>query len=153
MVVKTFRGILADGGQDRIRLSTTQGKTGYRIVKFELMPKLPGTVAAEHVIQIFKTEQSSVPTTNPTVDFTNSDLLGVAVVGNSTNATQYSPIGAIIFDDEIFNQDVYVTHTEANASEECNYYLELEVILLSDMAAEYTTIKDLRGYTRMNPFH
>jgi len=34
MVVKTFRGLLADGGQDRIRLSTIKGKVGYKIAKF-----------------------------------------------------------------------------------------------------------------------
>jgi len=144
-MIKTFRGLLADGGQDRIRLQTIKGKVGYRIVKFEIMPKLPGTVAAEHVMQMFKTEQSSVPTTTPTIDFTDTDVLAAAIVGNSTNITTtgYNS-AAIIFDSEIFNQDIYITHTDANAAESCNYYFELEIIPLDDAGAEYTTLKDMR---------
>ena len=32
-----YKGILADGGQDRIKLSTKQGKVGYKLVKLELI--------------------------------------------------------------------------------------------------------------------
>ena len=47
MTIKTFRGLLADGGQDTIVLHTNDGSTGYRIVKFQLMPDAPGTVEHE----------------------------------------------------------------------------------------------------------
>jgi len=144
-MIKTFRGLIPDGGQDTVVLHTNDGSTGYRIVKFQVMPKLPGTVAAEHVVQVFKVEQTTVPTTNPEIDFSNNTLLAAAVVGNSTNATQYSPIGAIIFDNEVFNQDIFVTHTEANASEECNYYLELEQVKLDLSESTVATLKDIRN--------
>jgi hypothetical protein len=58
MVVKTFRGLLADGGQDRIRLSTIKGKAGYKIVKFQIIGAEPGQQDQEHTVKIYKTEQS-----------------------------------------------------------------------------------------------
>ena len=38
---KTFRGQLAEDDVEKIRLSTNNGLTGYRIVKFELLPADP----------------------------------------------------------------------------------------------------------------
>ena len=35
---KTFKGKLADGEELRIRLSTNDGLTGYKIIKFQLFP-------------------------------------------------------------------------------------------------------------------
>ena len=55
-MVKTFRGILADGGVDRIRLSTKKGKIGYRIVKLQLFPHdIDGSSSMEDLIQVWKT--------------------------------------------------------------------------------------------------
>ena len=141
MVVKTFRGLLADGGQDQLRLGTNKGKVGYRIVKFEVMDKAPGTADAELVVKIYKGSQSTI---NATVDFTDSSLLAANyhLGGNSTEETHLS---SIIFDTEIFNQDIFVTHKDAGANNlPANYYIELEVIPLTDHAAEYATLKDIR---------
>ena len=53
MVVKTFRGLLADGGQDHIRLQTIKGKVGYRIVKYQLMGQKPaGAKAGEKMLTL-----------------------------------------------------------------------------------------------------
>jgi len=142
-MIKTFRGLLADGGQDRIRLQTIKGKVGYRIVKFQVFPKLPGTSDWESTLQIFKTEQSSVSTSTATVDFTDSDLLAAIYYPESGSIT-YAGMPTVVFDTEIFNQDIYVTHTETTGTAPMNYYLELEVIPLDDAGAEYTTLKDLR---------
>jgi len=142
MVVKTFRGLLADDGQDRIRLSTTKGKVGYRIIKFEIISYNPQATSSESVLKIYKTEQ---PTPDGLIDFSDSDLLGVGVFKNYLGV-DYSMNNQIVFDTEIFNQDIYVTHTEeAGTAQPCNYYLELEVIDLSSQAAEYTTLKDIRS--------
>ena len=141
-MIKTFRGLLADGGQDRLRLSTMKGKVGYRITDFRIVTINPATFA-NSTMQIWKTEQSTVPTVGAVVDFSNSDLLAVA---NWVYASgEGSIIDSTIFDNEIFNQDIYITHTEELAAIACNYYIELEVISLSDQAAEYTTIKDIRS--------
>jgi len=143
MVVKTFRGLLADGGQDRIRLSTIKGKVGYKIIKFELFPNQPGSTDYEAVLQLFKTQQTTVPTAGGTVDFTDSDLLAAGFYTILTSAQNQSSI-ITVFDQEIFNQDIYITHTANTGSAKVNYYFELEVIPLDDMSAEYTTVKDLR---------
>jgi len=146
MVVKTFRGLLADGGQDRIRLQTIKGKVGYRIVKLNLMPNLPGDGTQESLVKIYTDKQATVPLTGGTVDFTDSSLLSAGFVGQTSTGSQYPPVQIILFDQEIFNQDIYITHTEQTGNtNKCNYYLELEVIPLDDAGAEYTTLKDMRS--------
>ena len=137
-MIKTFRGMLADGGQDRLRLSTIKGKVGYRIVKFDFIPNAP-TTSSDNIVQIWKNEQTSVPTSGGTIDFTDSSLLGVIFY----NAGKIVLIS--FFDTETFNQDIYITNTDNTGTVGANYYIELEVIPLSDQAAEYTTIKDLRA--------
>jgi len=145
MVVKTFRGLLTDsspGNQNRIRLQTIKGKVGYRIVKFQLIPAEPGDAAAESVVQIFTEEQSTI---DGKIDFTDSSLLAAGHISNSTTTyNNWSPGSMIVFDNNIFNQDIFITHEESAGSGKCNYYLELEVIPLDDAGAEYTTLKDLR---------
>jgi len=142
MVVKTFRALLADGGQDRIRLSTIKGKVGYRIVKFNIIPNLPGTQQGEHTIEIWKKEITNVGP-DAIIDFTDSDLLAVSYLENGSGIGNLQPT-IVIFDNEIFNQDIYITHIDEGGTQSCNYYLELEVIPLDDKGAEYTTVKDLR---------
>jgi len=144
MIIKSFKGRLADGGQNTIVLHTNDGTTGYKIVKFEILPVLPATVTGEHVVQIFKIEQTTVPTVDPTIDFSDNTLLGSAIMGNGTNF-QFSIPGAVVFDNEIFNQDIYITHTDAHATGECNYYLELEQIKLDLNENTVATLKDIRN--------
>jgi len=139
MVVKTFRGLLADGGEDRIRLSTIKGKVGYRIIKFQIMADTPVTASGEQVTKIFKTSQAT-PTN--TVDFTDTELLAVALFIHNDNYSNTQT--HIIFDTEMFNQDIFVSYASGAGSNPCNYYIELEVIPLDDRGAEYTTVKDLR---------
>jgi len=144
MVVKTYRGLLADGGQDRIRLSTIKGKVGYRITKFQLFPSTPGQNTVENTILIWKSNQATVSTSAVTVDFTDSDLLAAGTFHESHADNLISP-AVVIFDNEIFNQDIYLTHTDTGGAVACNYYFELEVIPLDDGGAAYTTLKDMRG--------
>ena len=142
MVVKTFRGLLAHGGQDRIRLSTIQGKVGYQIKKFQVMPPVMGGAASESCVKIFKTNQTAV---TATVDFSDVNLLAAAQISNHTSGYIYPPEATIIFDNKVLNQDIYVTNQDNAGSEACNYYIELEAVALSEQGAEYTTIKDLRS--------
>jgi len=145
-MIKTFRGMLADGGQDRIRLQTIKGKVGYRIVKLQITSTLTGSIEAELVTKIYKDLQTTI---NGDVNFTDSNLLGMAYVKIHQTATTGSNEGGntsnIIFDSEIFNQDIYVTAVDTHASNNTNYYIELEVIPLDDAGAEYTTLKDMRS--------
>jgi len=139
MVVKTFRGLLAAGGQDRIRLQTIKGKVGYRIVKYDIITTAPGSGSEEDIMKIYKEEQSTI---NAIIDFTDSSLLGVAYSGINASGWLYSE--NIIFDNEVFNQDIFIVHGKEAGSGACNYYIELEVIPLDDAGAEYTTLKDMR---------
>lgn len=144
-MIKTFRGILEDGGQDRIRLQTIKGKVGYRIVKLEIIAK-DMNEDGEYVVSVFKTEQTSIPTT---YDFSDNSLLAAAFLRVAKTAPGLN-MTTIVFDNEVFNQDIYITNNDVGgASVACNYYLELEVIPLSEQGAEYATIKDLRGYQRV----
>ena len=140
MVVKTFRGLLADGGQDRIRLSTIKGKVGYRIVKFQLIANEPGAQNYESVVTIQKTTFTPLAT----IDLTDSDILAVGFYAANTNSNTYPVSQVLIFDNEIFNQDIYIGLQDLQ-SQNMNYYIELEVIPLDDAGAEYTTLKDMRS--------
>ena len=141
MVVKTFRGLLADDGQDQLRLGTNKGKVGYRIIKFQIIGDDPQVQRQESIVKIYKQKQTSV---TGSINFADNTLLAVAFYNHYEQA-QY-PIGSVvIFDREIFNQNIYITHTdEGGSTRSCNYYLELEVIPLTDQGAEYTTLKDIR---------
>jgi len=142
MVVKTFRGQLAHGGQDQIHLGTIKGKMGYRINKFQIMTEEPyGGGSGEHIVQIWKAEQTTI---DANVNFTDGNLLGAAITNNSTSGYNYGSLSTIIFDNEIFNQDIFITHHDNQAGQSCNYYFELEAIPLTDQGAEYTTLKDIR---------
>jgi FlaG/FlaF family flagellin (archaellin) len=141
MVVKSYRGLLQDGDQERIRLGTNNGKTGYQIIKFQVMGNDPGLVTQESVVMVWKEEQSSV---SGVVDFSNSDLLATGLVLlHDSSAYQFTT--DVIFDNQVVNQDIFITHKDVDTGQPCNYYLELEVIHLSEMAAEYTILKDLRA--------
>jgi len=142
---KSFRGLLKDGEQQKIRLSTNDGLTGYRIVKLQLMPELPGTADSEHVVQVFTTERTAaIPTASPSINFNDPTLVAAALTGNSTNITQ-NISQSIIIDNMKFNQDIFITHTDAANANLVNYYLELEQIKLNINEGTVATLKDMRG--------
>jgi len=147
MVVKSYRGLLADGGQEKIRLTTTDGQTGYRIVKFQIIPKQPFNATQESVAKIYKMEQD-VP--DGAVDFSDRDLLGVAIF-KQHDTVNYMAYDSVIFDNEIFNQDIYITNYDAATGEFINYYIELEQIKLTVNQAELLIVKSLRGEVWTRP--
>ena len=141
-MIKTFRGLIADGVQDTIVLHTNDGSIGYRIVKFEIMPKDVAAAAAEHVIKIYKVSQTTV---DGVVDFSENTLLGAGFTNNYGDATAYNLTERTIFEREIFNQDIYVTHKDMATGEPCNYYLELEQVKLDLNESTVATLKDIRN--------
>jgi len=56
LMIKSYRGLLADGTQDLIRLKSPDGMTGYRVVKFQLFPAFIGSTTTgseyESLVQI-----------------------------------------------------------------------------------------------------
>ena len=130
--VHSFRGLLGDGGQDEINLERQNANVAYRIVTLEIFPNLPGTTDIEDLVQVFREEQSSIPTTAPTVDFTSPDLIAAAFISGNA-ATQIQGI-VTIFDNTLFSRNLFVTHTDALAAKSCNYYIEIEEVPISASA-------------------
>lgn len=139
-MIKSYRGLLADGAQHTIPLHTTDGKTGYRIVKFEVIAEKPGVLSQESILKIYKVEQTTV---DGLIDFTDNTLLASALWFNKSSV-DFPVSEQIIFDGEIFNQDIYITHSEVDSVSACNYYIELEQIKLTENEALVAIIKDLR---------
>jgi len=141
-MIKTYRGMIADGGQDHIRLKTLKGDIGYKINKFKIFPSQPGQQTAENTVVIWKLKQSSVSATAIVIDFTNADLLGVGFYVSAGSARPSTNI--VVFDTEIFNQDIYITNTDTSGAIACNYYLVLEQVMLNDNESTMATLQSLR---------
>jgi len=141
-MIKTYRGALADGGQDQIRLKTNKGDIGYRILKFQVISVSPGAASVEAVVKVYKRKQSTI---DGTINFTDGDLIAVAYYTDQANhAYLETVIGPIIFDQEIFNQDIYITSVDVDSSTSMNYYLELEQVSLNDNQTTMATLQSLK---------
>ena len=148
MTIKSFRGQIADNTIDTISLSTNNGSMGYRIVKFNLMQVQPGEKVGEHIVKIFSIPQ---PTTSVSgvIDFSDNTLLGAGHLKTHTSEI-YADTITIVFDNMIFNQDIYITHTDVKSTgtdEPINYYIELEQIKLDLSENTVATLKDIRNIT------
>ena len=141
MPIKTFRGLIADDTQDTIVLHTNNGSTGYRIVKLELISPAPGVSNGECVVKVFSTSQTTI---DATIDFSVQTLLAAGYY--QSEPSSYSDYLNIIFDNIIFNQDIYVTNKDAEGnSTAMNYYIELEQIKLDLNENTVATLKDIRN--------
>ena len=140
-MIKTFRGLLTDGGQDRIRLSTKKGKRGYKILKFQAMTNEPGSAESTNVVKLYKILQTTV---NGKIDFTDGNLLGAIDFRQHDNEGYGISGNMVIFEQEVFNQDVYITNKDNNTGVPVNYYLELESFNMTDNAAAVSTLRDIR---------
>tara|TARA_Y100001963_G_C6488090_1_gene312125 strand:- start:67 stop:543 length:477 start_codon:yes stop_codon:yes gene_type:complete len=148
---KSFRGLIKNDEIQTIRLSTNNGLKGYKIIKLELFPVEPGFGGseAESTVKLFTTENDetgSPRSVTATVDFSDPTLLAVGFVTNVGSSEIYGIDQATIFDNMVFNQDVYITHKNLHGdAASCNYYLELEQIKLSANEATVATLKDMRS--------
>ena len=133
--IHSFRGLLEDGGQDKIGIQGPVGAVAWRIIKFQTISNqnTSGGVAGEHFTFIWREKQASVSSTTPNINFENSELLGVDW---SPNNAERPFAKSIIFDNTLFVRNIYITHMDVAGSESCNYYIELEEVKVSkaDMA-------------------
>jgi len=142
--IVSFRGQLDMGVQEMIPLSTIKGLIGYKVKKFQIMSASPGTGNIEMIGQIYKTLESS--NVNSTPNFSNNRLLGVALYhdGAANDTTHF--MATTIFDNEKFNQDIYINITDATGSTiRGNYYIELEQMSLDLNEQTVATLKDIRN--------
>tara|TARA_Y100001938_G_C7755089_1_gene265805 strand:+ start:24 stop:479 length:456 start_codon:yes stop_codon:yes gene_type:complete len=145
MPIKSFRGQLEDGEQQTIRLHTNNGSTGYKITKFQLMCVQPGLINQENVVKIFKIKQDTVPLLAATIDFSDNTLIAAGIFSASANQKTDPEDLAIVFDNEVFNQDIYITNTDNENSVSINYYIELEQIKLDLNENTVATLKDIKN--------
>ena len=136
----SFKGRLANGDEDRIKLSTIKGKVGYKITKFQVIGSSPAGITIEAVVKIYK--KSKVP--DFIIDFTDSDLLAAVFYENHQNVVADGE-NVIIFDNEMFNQDIYINCS--TIADDINYYIELERINLSDLETTKLTLQSIRTIT------
>ena len=146
-MIKTFRGLIVDGGQDTIVLHTNDGSVGYRIVNFRVFPSEPGQQTVENTMVIWKVKQTTVSTTAITIDFNDNRMLGVGIFHEGHGDQTGFRDDVVVFDREVFNQDIYITHTDTSGAVACNYYLELEQIKLDLGENTVATLKDIRNVT------
>jgi len=140
-MIKSFRGRLADGDVQTVRLSTNNGLTGYKILKFQLISNAPGSSSEEDLMKVYSIDPGTV---DNLVDFNDPTLM--AVNYNAINASGWYISEITIFDNKIVNQDIFVAHKKASTgSATCNYYLELEQVKLDQSEATVATLKDMRG--------
>jgi len=146
MPLKTFRGKLADDSKERISLHTRNGLTGYKIKKFRLIGTAPGVAGnAESVAKLYSVDQLLI---DGLVDFSDNTLLAVAMWSSSSDS--WLSYETVVFEDIIFNQDIYITFTDEQGNISGNFYLELEQVSLSLNEATVATLRDLKENTQ-NP--
>ena len=104
----------------------------------------PGAITQESTVKIFRSPATSI---DSLINFTDSDLLAAGYYINN-NGAEYMTATVIIFDREIFNQDIYVTHSEVSGSEPVNYYIELEQISLDLNGSTVATLQSMRTSPR-----
>jgi len=157
MAIKSFRGQLADLKTVEINLRTNDGSTGYKINKFELFPSEPGITKGEAVVKIFSTQPPSASLgVDPvgTVNFEDQDLLAAAYLAMNDSA-YYGSDMVTVFENIIFNQNIWITHKDSATGVAVNYYLELEQIKLNDNESTMTTLQSIRSryeaYTPAGP--
>ena len=144
-MIKTFRGLLVQDAIDTVVLHTNTGSTGYRIVKFQLMPHLfgAGSGELESIVKIYKVPQTAA---DEYIDFSDNTLVAAAIINADSSADSYPTVLTTVFDKEIFNQDIYVTHKNQHGDAAAvSYYFELEQVKLDLNQNTVATLKDIRN--------
>ena len=135
-----YRGKLDIDTEDRIKLSTLNGKTGYKINKFQIISTTPGGSNAELVGKIKNKSDNNI---GPAVDFSDSELLAVSYLADRT--TNEGSAETIIFDNKKFNQDIFVAISDATSGTvPANYYIELEAMSLTDLESTFLTLQNIK---------
>ena len=78
------------------------------------------------------------------MDFSDNTLLGAAFYVDR-HSSAYGVSETIIFDTEVFNQDIFITMTDTVGSQPMNYYIELEQVKLELSESTVATLKDIRN--------
>ena len=133
----------------KINLSNNDGKTGYRIIKFQVFPHdIDGSTSHEDLVQVWTSKLAADNATND-ADFTMGDMVAAAYYVRSSNPS--APYVATIADDQVvvdnavFNQDIYISMKTGQTNQKINYYLELEQIRLDLVEQTVATLQSIRS--------
>ena len=140
--IVSFRGRMANDDIETIALETNTGLIGYRIVKFDIFPVDPFKDDYESIVQVFKTPQTAA---SDEVDFSNNRLIAAAMHSSRGSAESYPEDKWVLFDNEKFNQNIFVTYKDQKTNSGCNYYIELEQMKLDLNEQTVATLKDIRN--------
>ena len=151
MAIKTFRGQLASGATDKIRLRTNDGSIGYKIKTLEIMPHLWGGVTGEYTVKVHSIDDQ---TADAKINFEDQTLLAVACQTYNTSANIAGDTPVVIFDNVTFNQDIFILAFD-NDGNPVNYHIELEQVKLNDNESTMETLQSIRSryesYTPAGP--
>jgi len=140
--IVSFRGLLANGLQDTVSLHTTDGATGYRIKSLRLIASVPATTTQESIVKIFKVDGKPI---DAIIDFSDNTLVAAGYFEGHSNSTTFGGT-VIVFDNEIFNQDIFIMGIDGSGSAQpINYYIELEQMPLDLNENTVATLKDIRN--------
>ena len=140
----SFRGTVDIGIVKKINLKTNNGKTGYKITKFQVMPTLPGVHDNELLGNIYSTDQTGNVT--DTVDFSEGELMAATFQKTESRGDGGATFETVIFDNAQTNQNIFVYISDIGArSDPANYYIELERMKISDVEATKLTLQCIRN--------
>jgi len=139
MPIKTFRGNIPTGETIKISLATNNGAIGYRLMKFQIMPK-QSYQNYEITSKIFKVQPAAA---NSDVNLSDNTIIAAAFSGLADG--KYAGAKTVIMDRDVFNQDIYITAVDNGGSQDTNFYIELDSMTLDINQNTLVTLKDIRN--------
>jgi len=124
--VHSFRSLLGDGGQDEINLERSNLNLAYRIIKFQAMG-INENETYEATVKIYRESQTTI---DSNVDFSDQDLLGAILYGDTGTSSVFT-VQNVIFDNVLFSRNIFVTYTSVASAQAMNYYIEIEEVPVS----------------------
>jgi len=122
----SFRGFLAHGDQHKIRIQGSVGTIAWRITKFQVMLQ-DTNENAENTVKVYREEQTSV---DINVNFEDDELLAAAMYWSSVGQSTVHEAN-VIFDNNLFVRNIWITNADNNTTAPLNYYIELEEVKVS----------------------
>jgi len=125
--VHSFRGLLADGGQDKISIQGSVGAIAWRITKLNIMLNQYTGNDRIHGVSVWREEQTTIPTDYFAPDFNDAELLAASIIVWDTSQPNLTTEN-VIFDNALFSRNIWVSHTDESTTAPVNYYIELEEV-------------------------
>jgi len=142
----SFKGKLLIATKRRIRIQGAIGAIAWRITKFQIIQENPGasSALAEAVVKLYRNAPSSI---DAVIDFDDDELLAAAYWEDNDSVT-YNHSTTVIFTNELFNRDIFVTAAHASGhTEPMNYYVELEEVKIGSAGLAQLAVAAARRTT------